>query len=39
MFLLGKYENQDGIHAEMSRVYSMNNSEYHNHLRVIELKD
>ena len=36
MFLLGKYDSHEEIHAEMSRVYALNNEEYHNHIRLIE---
>ncbi|MEM8939184.1 MAG: DNA sulfur modification protein DndB [Bacteroidota bacterium] len=35
MFLLGKYNNQEEINTEMSRVYALNNEEYHSHLRPI----
>ncbi len=35
LFMLGKYDNEDDIHAEMHRVYELNNANYNNHITVI----
>lgn len=39
MFLIGKYNNPQEIHSEMSRVYGLNNEVYKNHLSTVEDKN
>ncbi len=35
LFLLGKFNNSNEINREMSRVYSLNNQTYNNHINPI----
>lgn len=35
LFILGKYNNQNEIHTEMTRVYELNNQVYNNHIQQL----